>query len=276
MKKANIPLLLFIVVTVAAAIVRGLSLSIAFDKDTGLAQPFHYLTWILLGLTALAVVYSLSLRFDKLSNGGGVKSEIMLLVAAVILGASGVLDIIDIIRGIATITQVALAGLGILSAVCIMMLARSSNAEKFTMGLFATIPVFWGGFWFLTLFAKNAANPVVLSYIYDFLAVLFFSISASAFAGFYFGQVKKRTLAFTWGLGVFCISVCLFSPYIAMIYNYNGSMLDLSGTAAGSASQLRMLFALMYILAMPAMAKKAMNIPNPHEEESENAENPAV
>lgn len=275
MKKIDIPLLLFIAVTIAAAVVRGLSLSIVFDKDTGLAQPFHYLTWILAGLTALAALYSLTLSFNKLSAGGG-KNEIMLLVAAVILGASGFLDIIDIVRGIATLTQVALAGLGILSAVCVLLLVRSRNAEKYTMGMFATIPVFLGGFWFVTLFVKNGSNPVLLSYIYDFMAVLFFSICASTFAGFYFGQIKKRMLTFTWGIGLFFLSVSLFAPYIAMIYNYEGSMLDLSGTAAGSAAQLRLLFAVLYMLTIPSMAKKAMEMPNPPEEESENAENPAV
>ena len=271
MKKPNIPALLFAAVTLAAVAVRALSLSIVFDKYTGLAEPFHYLTWILLGLTLLAALYALSLKFDRIAVIGG-KSGLMALVAAVILGASGFLDIISILGGGATITQVALAGLSLLSAVCIMLLAASRNARKLTMGLFATIPVFWGTFWFLTLFAKNASNPVMLSYIYDFLAVLFFSIAASTFAGIYFGNKKSRMLALAWGIGLFCALVSGVSPYIAKIIDPGAVTLQ-SGDIA---EYMRMLFAALYIAAMPSMAGKAMDMPEEEEEEVSDAEDMPV
>lgn len=265
MKKVSIPALLFAIVTLSAAIVRALSLSIVFDSYTGLAEPFHYLTWILLGLNLLAVIYSLLLKFDRITFGG--KPDLILLVAAVILGASGFLDVIDIIKGSATVTQVALAGLGLISAVCVMLLAKSKNAGKLTLGFFATMPVFWGTFWFLTLFAQNAANPVVQSYIYDFLAVLFFSICASAYAGFYFGQSKKRILTLSWGLGLFFTFIGGASPYIAKIID-TSTVTFATGTLAG---YMRMIFALLYVIAIPSMAQRAMDMTDNTEEQG-NAE----
>jgi len=259
--------MLFAAVTLAAVVVRALSLGVVFDRYTGLAEPFHYLTWILLGLNLLAAVYALSLKFDRIAVTGG-SSGLTALVAAVILGASGFLDIIDILGGGATITQVALAGLSLLSAVCIMLLAASRNTGKLTLGLFATIPVFWGTFWFLTLFAKNASNPVVLSYIFDFLAVLFFSIAASTFAGIYFGQKKRRLLAFAWGMGLFFALVSGLSPYVAKIIDPSAVSLQ-SGNIA---EYMRMLFAALYIAAIPAMAGKAMDMP----EEVDDAEDMPV
>lgn len=270
MKKPDIAVLLFAAVTLAAVIVRAFSLSIVFDRYTGLAEPLHYLTWILLGLNLLAVVYALSLRFEKLS-GFIRKSEFVALFAAVILGASGFLDVMSIVEGGATVTQVALAGLSLISAACIMLLAKSSNAGKLTLGFFATMPVFWGTFWFLTLFAKNAANPVVLSYIYDFLAVLFFSICASTFAGFYFGHEKKRTLAFAWGLGVFFAVVSGVSPYVAKIIDPGAVSLQ----TVDIAEHMRMLFAALYIVAIPSMAKKA-TVENTDREEPRDAEDSTV
>jgi hypothetical protein len=266
-KKPDIAASLFIAVTIAAVIVRALSLSVVFDRYTGLTEPFHYLTWILLGLNLLAAIYAFSIRFNKLS-GIIRKPEFIAIVAAIILGASGFLDIMSIIEGGATVTQVALAALSIISAVCIMLLAKSSNAGKLTLGFFATVPVFWGTFWFLTLFAKNASNPVVLSYLFDFLAVWFFCICASTFAGFYFGQKKKRLLSFAWALGLFFAIISGVSPYLAKIIDPFAITLH----TVNVAEYMRMLFAALYIVIIPAMAGRAME----QEAEDENAEDTTI
>jgi hypothetical protein len=261
-KKPDIAaMLLFAAVTLAAVTVRAFSLSIVFDRYTGLAEPYHYLTWIMLGLNILAAIYALSIKFDRLS-GFIKKPEFIALLAAIILGAAGFLDIISIIEGGATVTQVILAALSLISAVCIMLLAKSSNAGKLTLGFFATMPVFWGTFWFLTMFAKNAANPVVLSYIYDFLAVWFFCICASTFAGFYFGQRKKRLLSFAWGLGLFFAVISGVSPYLAKIIDPAAITLQTGNIA----EYMRMLFAALYIGAIPSMAKKAIGMKTDEEE----------
>jgi hypothetical protein len=270
-KKPDVAALLFAAVTLAAVTVRAFSLSIVFDRYTGLTEPFHYLTWILLGLSFLAAAYALSIKFERLS--GAVKNpEFIALIAAIILGASGFLDIIGIIEDGATVTHVILAALSLISAVCIMLLAKSSNAGKLTLGFFATMPVFWGTFWFLTLFAKNAANPVVLSYIYDFLAVWFFCICASTFAGFYFGQKKGRLLSLSWGLGLFFAVISGVSPYVAKIIDPGAVMLQ----TVNIAEYMRMLFAALYIIAIPSMAKKAKDMPENTDGEEEDVEDSAI
>ncbi|MCL1820053.1 MAG: hypothetical protein FWG36_05280 [Oscillospiraceae bacterium] len=270
MKRINLPAVLFVLVVIVATAVRALSLSVVFDSSSGLAASDHYLTWIFHGLTVLVFVYALMVKSIAVGSGRG--GNPLLLVSALMLGASGIMDVIEIIRDKATLIQTAFAIFSIASAICVLLLSTSRNAEKMTLGFFATIPIFYGIFWFLTLHAKNQANPVVLSYFNDFMAVLFFSIAASTFAGIYFGIKKTRLLSFVWVMGVFFTFVCAVSPFAAKIIDpYSVSL-----NAANIADYMRMTFALIYIVSLQPMTNKALEMPDKESEDTENAEDSTV
>ena len=265
---------------VAAGVLRGIMLSTVFDKTTGVAEPNHPLTWTLIGLAVLTAVAALFTRLDVAApvRGKGIVTPWVLL-ACVALGVSAIVDFADMTGGGATFTQFILAALGLLSAALVMLLVTSKNAQKLTLGLFATVPIFWSCFWFLLLFARNSSNPVILGYIFEFLAVLFTVGSCYALAGFYFGLVKTQMLGLFVSLGIFFSLTSMISPIAAWIIAPETSMLE-GVTPAG---MLRMAFALMYMIAIPTMARAAVDMPenspeDPEDkkEEGENAEDQAV
>jgi hypothetical protein len=250
--------MLVVAAGIGGGVTRGLMNGMVFDTQTGLMRPNHPLTWTLFALTVLAVAAAM---FVKLSTG---KSRALpsrtlkpwVIASCTALGVSGVLDITDALNLGAPLTSTILAALGILTAAVITMLITSGNTQKLTLGLFATVPIFWSCFWFLSVFADNSANPVMMSYLYEFLAVLFTMAAVSVFAGFYFGAVKTHMLGITVSLGLFFTLISLTAPIVSMF------MPDAPAFEGSVGGILRLVFSLMYLAAIPSMAHAAKEIPD--------------
>lgn len=257
MTKPKFLSILIIALGIGGGVTRGFMLGSVFNKTTALPQPNHPLTWTLIGLAVLAAFFSL---FTKADDGKGNTSETgsgarktWLLLACLVLGASSVVDFVGMIGGEMQLIQLVLACLGMLTAIVVALLAAAGKIEKLTLGFFATIAVFWAFFWFITLFGNNSSNPIVLAYIFEFMAALFTMLACYMLAGYYFGLVKPRMLGITVNIGLFFTLTSLLSPVIAWLFAPETSMLE----GVGAAGMLRLAFAALYLLAAPSMAREA-------------------
>ena len=249
----------------SGGLIRTFELRFAYDSFTGLAPANHILTVALYLVTAAAVVVCLALSMrgtvdDSSRNLNG--ARLPLIVAAFILGCACAVDFANMLRyDEFSVIEIIMAALGILTAF-IMVLMAATITSKATHGLYATVAVFWLCAWLLILFADNAGNPVFGQFWYEFMAVIFSAFAFYIFAGIHFNKPRPRMLTFTAGVAVFFLMTALVGPVLAQLLYKNEAFLD----GVTSTGQLRLLFALIYIMCMPTLARRVRHMPEtpPH------------
>ncbi|GHU90858.1 hypothetical protein FACS1894202_11360 [Clostridia bacterium] len=274
---------------IVGAILRAFELRDVYDSVTGLAvagaPPF---TLILAGLAGVAVGFALVAAL--FSKGGGRRekpgweedhaiSRFFVIAGAMILVGSCVIDFAGFIKGTPSLTIAALMLLGVVAAVCLVVMVAPSAKEnstakersKLTRGALASAPLFWGCFWFLQLFSGNAMNPLMGTYFWEFIAALMALLAFSQFAAAHFGKLRPALMTFFLITGIFFTTLAAGGPLIARLL-FDGQALNDTVTGAGL---LRLIFALVYMLAMPFILKRVEGLPDetPAAAEAEAAEN---
>lgn len=101
--------------------------------------------------------------------------------------------------------------LAALFAFSVIFLARGAYKGQggAEMLLFSVIPSIFFSFWLIVLYKNNAANPVLLSYCYQALAIAAAALSYYFSAGFVFGKAVTGRMLFSFLLTIYFCGVVI-------------------------------------------------------------------
>jgi hypothetical protein len=232
-KSAVVMPLLALVAGVVGFFLRRTEVDTVFNPVTGLASTDAPVTILLIGLSALAVVgaavfaaaisrrYKAETEYTRaFAPRGFLYLAVSFLLGLVWLasaawyfvekraaalsampaGFAGRVSVVDFIFTV----------LAALSAISVIILARGAYKGKggSEMLLFSVIPPVFFCFWLVILYKENAANPVLLAYCYQVLAIAAATLGYYFSAGFVFGKaVTGRAIASILAAVYFCTLV---------------------------------------------------------------------
>lgn len=213
---------IFTVVTVIAgaigAFLRRRELATVFRPD-GLAERGAAVSIILMVLCvifAAAVIVFIAVKSAGLTADGSY-NDIFHVNSPVILVISAVLGVSMIAAGYLNYRSAAVGGtravvegaVGILAALAgISGFSLSFNASRRRGGsaLPSLLVTVFICFFILVTYKKRAEDPVLLDYMYDFLALCLSAVGTYCIAGFAFGRpAPRKTAAFSYIAAFFCI-----------------------------------------------------------------------
>jgi len=238
------------VLGVIGAVLRKIELNTVFEPETGLALSWQPVTIVLVLLSAASVVVFiiLSVRLRNMEapvtycRALECKNSVSFIVsaaAALGIAAGSVLYFTD---GADTITAPILMLCGLLAAVSVFILSRNVFYKSDNSGnaVFGTIIVIFICLWMVLEYKMRSADPVILDYVYDFLALCSAAVAFYYKAGFAFDRPKpSRTTLFSMTACYFslvavpgasgtaqliffcCLALILFADMPAIIDNLN-------------------------------------------------------
>ena len=204
-----------VVLGLLAAVLRMRSIATAYDTQTGLFASGNGYTIALIAVCVLfvfaAFVLSLQPVADRSGHPGALGPHIWALgLPAVLALAASVyfdLDSSGLLTSGATVryTQVVLCLFSLFAAYCAVRVLQALRTAALTMrhSFFMVMPIFWASYWLLLDFSVHSANPVILIYFFDLIAIICGVLSLYLSAGFFFGIVKNRKLLFISLSGIF-------------------------------------------------------------------------
>lgn len=197
------------------AVLRKIELDTVFEPETGLALRWQPITISLILLSAASVVVFivLSVRLKDMEASATYcgalesKSSVALIVSAAAALAIAAGSILYFTDGAGGITALILMLCGLLTAVSVFILSRNVYFKKDSVGnaIFSTIIVIFICLWMVLEYKMRSADPVILDYVYDFLALCSAAVAFYYKAGFAFDRPKpSRTTLFS-------MTACYFS-----------------------------------------------------------------
>lgn len=201
---------------VIGAILRKIELNTVFEPS-GLAKQWQPITIALVVLSVLATVYfvfsSRGLKklsavegYNEVFAGGGIIPFALSVLATAGIAVGSVLYYIN---GGETILSAVLMLVGAAAAVAVFALAYGvfkKRGDAKTAAVFSTLFVLFVCFWMVLEYKFRSADPVLLDYVYDFLALCSAALAFYYKAGFAFGRPKPAsTMMFSRISAYFCI-----------------------------------------------------------------------
>jgi len=201
---------------VIGAILRKIELDTVFEPETGLALRWQPITILLILLSAVSVMVFiiLSARFKSFEACGtyctalaGTTPIPMIISAAAALGIAGG-SVLYFIDGAGEFVDLALMLCGLLTAISVFMLSRNVYLKKDNAAnaVFSTIIVIFVCLWMVLEYKMRSADPVILDYVYDFLALCSAAVAFYYKAGFAFDRPRPpKTMLFSMTASYFCL-----------------------------------------------------------------------
>lgn len=204
--------------------VRQMEINTVFDSVTGFANRNSQVTFILICLSAaaiiLAVAFGIYASYKYTAENSYARAfapdGLLYMGVSFVLGLTWlVADVLYYVylKGIGPVSVVdiifiALSGL---SAVSVLLMARGAYKGQNSpeMLLFGIIPPLFFSFWLIILYKNNAANPVLLSYCYQSLAIAAAALSFYFSAGFVFGKMVIARMTFSYLVTIYFGTVVL-------------------------------------------------------------------
>jgi hypothetical protein len=240
----------------AAGGLRALEFQLAWDRELGVMSPGHPAS---LGLIAVSILFFLLMlpltRVRSKPTGERVASARHTptyltadILATVSLLVSACLDIDRYARlAEAPLSLLVFSLLTVFTSLCMLMLMRMTlrGVVDKAYGFYMTVPVFWSCFWLITEFAENSANPILLSYTYEILAIVFIVLAIYSMAGFFFDMPHtSRTLLYC-VMGAFFSCITVLGPLLSYVF---WQVWPVEGSA-NWAQFFRFLYATIHLLA---------------------------
>ncbi len=219
-------LIITLVCSVAAAVLRGFQLANSFAPDQLIpsGDPVTITLMVLCGLVvAAAALYAFfgekkKRTFPSLQNPLGNVWLIVEMLAAVAFFTASVGDLVKGIQD-KRVSLICLGVLGLLASAAVLLMALSANRLKpnTATGFWFTIPVYWCCFLLFVDFTGFAGNPVRNAFMYGMLASIFCTLALNAAAGMFFGKAKRGRLIFFSLSAVFFASLTLGGSLFARV-----------------------------------------------------------
>lgn len=275
MRKMATGMSLFTIAAAAAGyLLRKKELATVFDAETGLAQRWAPIS---IGLALVSVVFALGLllfaaRMGAVRAGGEYKdafspNSVAVTLALMLLGigiaAASLYRIIYLFLLLpkdplayeaAGLAEAALYIFGIASGISFAVLARGAfrGGTGSEMSLCSIVPVVFLAFLLVLFYKERATDPVLLDYVYEFLAVCVSLLASYYAAGYAFGKpLPKRTAyfgylaAYLWGvslagshnIGDLIILICLMLTLFVNSHLLVGNTLPAAGEGTRAAKK---------------------------------------
>ena len=235
----------------AGFFLRRWELATAFEPDTGLATPGMPATYALLGLTAaviLALVFLCRGKHNPLSGGydqafdargntpyltAVVAAAFLLLGGAVLLALALPQDYREAVAEamssqggnplFTVMPRLLLALLALISFFCLLSTAknnfRGEGRGKYSFTLL--MPAYTCCLWLIAAYQQRAADPVMLDYFYELIAIITALLGLYFTAGFSFERAKVFRASFFSLLGVYFSMVTLADAHpLAVVLLY--------------------------------------------------------
>lgn len=243
MRKSAVAIPLFALVAGAIGyIIRQMEVNTGFESATGFAKRDFQVTLMLIGLSALVIILAavfaiMTKRKYKADNdylkafapkgflyiGVSIVLGISWLVADVLYfldkRAAGLSFIEDIPgSGISPIDYIFIFLVAI-TAVSLFFMARSAFTGRSgtELLLFSIVPSIFFCYWLIILYKDNAANPVLLSYSYQCLAIAAAALSYYFSAGFVYKKSVTGRSLFSFLVTIYFCTVVLADNVILPI-----------------------------------------------------------
>jgi hypothetical protein len=210
-KTAAIVPMFIVLIGLGGLYLRHLELSNVFDDVTGLNQigaPIS-LALILLSVVVLAGIFVFSFYVktsrkasDDFSNAFGTTSVVyplsLSLVAFVWIAATLLNYVGTVTNGIQFDTDLVFAVLSVFAAVSIMIFAVEvyKDPRRKIVKSWIIAPIIFTTFWLGIMYRENVANPILLSYAYYALAIIFSVLSFYYLSGFIFHKPSLGKMVF--------------------------------------------------------------------------------
>ena len=189
---------------------RRTELNSIFDPQSGLALRFAGISLALGGLTvavlaallvSLLVIGALKVRSGFSGAFGSASSVPVFVVAlgAVFFAAGALALLARVFKAPAfSIVNGVLAIFGLASAISVFVVFYCSYKlrDGSELQLCSIVPIAFLCFWLILAYRQRAADPVLLDYIYEILALILCILGFYFTAGFAFGRVKPRRALF--------------------------------------------------------------------------------
>ena len=184
-------------------ILRLTELSTVFDAITGLAQRDAIITLALIAFSALvifliivyaiitAIRYVASSDFDNAFGTDSFVYPILYVAVGIVwLIATVVYYLIRNAWGDMETVDIVFTVFSAISAVSLMIFAIEvyKNPRRKLISALSLIPTLFMCFWLILVYRENASNPVLLSYAYACLAMVFAALGFYFTSGFAFGK----------------------------------------------------------------------------------------
>jgi uncharacterized membrane protein YidH (DUF202 family) len=215
--------------------IRQMELNTAFEASTGFAKRGEPITAVLIAVSAAVVVLAavagiiISRRMktaDDYSVVFATKSPAYLAISmflGIVWLAADILYFFDMFgsytraateSGMAVgfpILDIIFVFLAAVSAVSIIFLARGAFKGRggTEMMIFSVIPSVFFSFWLILLYKNNAANPVILRYAYECLAIVAAALSSYFSAGFVYRKAAAGRMLFSFLVTIYFCTVVL-------------------------------------------------------------------
>lgn len=215
-RQGKIYALVAAILGVIAAVLRIIELKTVFEPETGLAmrgQPIT-ISLILLSAVSVAVFIILSLRLRKMeapatySSALECKSSLALIASTLAALGFAIGSVLYFTGGARGPAELILMLCGLLAAISAFLLSRNVFFRRDNPGnaIFSTIIVIFICLWMVLEYKMRSADPVILHYVYDFLALCSAAIALYYKAGFAFDRPRpSRTILFSMIACYFCI-----------------------------------------------------------------------
>lgn len=216
--------LLALIVGAAGFLLRMMEVNSEFEMTTGFAKRDGQTAIILIGLSVAVIVLAavvglVSTLTGKADNEYGrtfSPKSFGYIAVSFLLGliwiAADFIYFFSLQRnGAVSIIDFIFIFLSALSAFSVIFLARGAYKGHggTEMLLFSVVPSVFFCFWLIVLYKNNAANPVLLSYCYQALAIAAAAISYYFSAGFVFGKAVTGRMLFSFLLAIYFCAVVL-------------------------------------------------------------------
>jgi hypothetical protein len=236
-KSAVVVPILALVTGLVGFFFRKMEVSTVFDPVTGLAKRGASVTTLMIGIAVLAAViavvsavltvrrYASEPEYTRAfaPRGMAYLGVSFLASAAWLVGSiwyfAGQMAARAVPEGVVpmpgagafSIIDLLFTVLAALSAISVIILARRAykGSAGSEMLVFSVIPSIFFCFWLVVLYKNNAANPILLSYCYQTLAIAAAALSTYFSAGYVFGKAPTGKTIVSFFLAIFFCMVVL-------------------------------------------------------------------
>ena len=209
--------LLAVIFGIGGALLRAQELETVFDPVSGLAAQGAPISFALIGISVLTVgtLFALSFGVQRMRVGSfadafgrSTAARVLLVLAGLTATGFSALEILSPTEmgALETVRVLVAMVSGVIGLVLMAALGTKGNRAAIA----AVVPVFWLCLWLVSAHVGDqAANPVLLSYVYQLFALAALLLSFYYIAGYAFLQERPGRLMFSSSTAVYFTLVTL-------------------------------------------------------------------